>query len=172
MSEIGKSSKTHGLSKHPIYGAFINMLKRCNNPDDPEYQHYGGRGISVCDRWNGKDKFMTFYEDMSPSWEEGLWLERIDPNQNYTLENCCWESRSGQEHNKRKLGGCSSKYKGVSWNKLMGKWEAYINKNGKRIRLGYFLSETDAAHAYDSKAEELYGYRMNEKLGLLGGDNG
>jgi hypothetical protein len=64
---------------------------------------------------------------------------------------------NAQNHcNKDPQRGGTSKYKGVSWEKRRGIWEAYICPSGKKIHLGYFHNEIDAAKAYDKKAIELY----------------
>jgi hypothetical protein len=65
-------------------------------------------------------------------------------------------SKALNTHNSRKQAGCTSKYKGVSYNKNKMKWEAYIAKDGKRNRLGYFNSEVDAAKAVDKASAKLY----------------
>lgn len=63
----------------------------------------------------------------------------------------------------------SSRYKGVYHDKTRGQWQAYVNKDGKRYRLGRFASEVEAAEAYDAKAAELHGEfaLTNKQLGLL-----
>ena len=67
-------------------------------------------------------------------------------------------TRQQNTWNKRKQrGGCSSKYKGVTWLKRSGKWQVRITYNGKSIFIGYFEDQVDAAKAYDAKAAELYG---------------
>ena len=67
-------------------------------------------------------------------------------------------TRQQNTWNKRKQrGNCSSQYKGVTWLKRMGKWQARIVCSGKSIFIGYFDDEIWAARAYDSKAAELYG---------------
>ena len=60
-------------------------------------------------------------------------------------------TRAQNQHNARPQGG-SSQYKGVSWNKYAGKWQAYIDVHGERKHLGYFVSERAAARAYNEEA--------------------
>ena len=67
-------------------------------------------------------------------------------------------TRQQNAWNKRKQRGkCSSKYKGVTWLKRMGKWQARIVCNGKSIFIGYFDDQVSAGRAYDARAKELYG---------------
>ena len=86
--------------------------------------------------------------------------EMIDHADNDGLNNTRDNLRictASQNHaNQQKTRG-SSQYKGVSFSKRANKWEVYINKDGKRYRLGYFTDEKKAAEAYDQKAKELFG---------------
>jgi hypothetical protein len=67
-------------------------------------------------------------------------------------------TRSQQMMNRRKSAGCSSQFKGVSWNRRQGCWEAYCGTSGKdRRRLGTFADEIEAARAYDAAAREMFG---------------
>lgn len=86
----------HGLSHNRIYHTWISMRDRCNNPNKKEYHRYGGRGIRVCEKW---DDFKNFYDDMFPSYQEGLELDRIDYNGNYEPGNCRWLTRTEQMNN-------------------------------------------------------------------------
>lgn len=78
------------------------MLSRCNNPNQTGYEYYGGRGITVCDRWNllKGGSFENFYEDMGER-PKGMTLDRINVDGNYCKENCRWADWSTQMLNRR-----------------------------------------------------------------------
>lgn len=91
--------KTHGLSKTKLYKVWVWMLTRCYNASANRYQHYGGRGIFVCDSW--KEDFKTFYDDMFATYRSGLQLDRIDVDGPYSKDNCRWVTPSQNGRNKR-----------------------------------------------------------------------
>ncbi len=75
------------------------MKKRCLNPKEPAYPNYGGRGITVCERWLGS--FQNFLDDMGEC-PEGLTIDRVDNSLGYYKENCRWATDLEQGNNTRR----------------------------------------------------------------------
>lgn len=94
-----KVSTQKGRSKHPIYVTYHCMLQRCFNPRNGSWERYGGKGISVCKRW--LESFQNFWDDMAPSHQMGLEIDRKNSNKNYTPSNCRWVTRSQNMQNRR-----------------------------------------------------------------------
>lgn len=89
------------MNRHdiPEYRSWRSMKTRCYNPNRPEYAHYGGRGIVVCDEW--KNDFLAFYRDMGTRPSKLHSIDRIDVNGNYGPGNCRWATPWEQNRNQR-----------------------------------------------------------------------
>jgi hypothetical protein len=96
---LKKRNATHRLSRTRIYRIWTNMKTRCFNPRHRSYADYGGRGITVCDRW--RESFSAFYADMGDPPNRFYSLDRIDNNGNYEPDNCRWATPLMQTHNQR-----------------------------------------------------------------------
>lgn len=101
----GTKNRIHGLSKTGIYSSYNAMHRRCYNNKNKYFKYYGGRGITVCDRWsmNSKDGLINFVEDMGGERPVGGSLERKDVNGDYTPENCIWIPHREQSKNTRNV---------------------------------------------------------------------
>lgn len=89
----------HGLSYTPEYRAWQQMRLRCLDPKHAHYADYGGRGITICDRW--VDSPQTFFGDMGPKPSPRHEVDRRDNNGNYTPDNCRWVLRKINDRNRR-----------------------------------------------------------------------
>ncbi|MDS7057025.1 hypothetical protein NXG04_06890 [Klebsiella pneumoniae] len=104
--KVGETNKTHGLSGSRFFKTYHNMINRCEKEDNPYYEFYGGRGISVSKEWS---QFEGFMNDMYQSYLDfekvngkgTATLDRIDNNGNYESSNCRWITMKEQSRNKR-----------------------------------------------------------------------
>ena len=130
---------THGMSITPEHKAWKNMKQRCLNPNNKRYSDYGGRGITICDRWLNLDNFLA---DMGSRPTAKHSLDRIDNDGDYQKDNCKWSTRVEQENNKRSnrlitIGCVTLNLK--QWTTEMGFGEKVIFE---RLKMGW--SESDA----------------------------
>lgn len=82
----------------PTYTAWGNMIQRCCNPKNPRFKDYGGRGITVCERWKSFQNFLT---DMGERPNSLMSIDREDVEGNYTPNNCQWAWPDQQVKNRR-----------------------------------------------------------------------
>ena len=106
VASVVRKNFRHGMSERSddtllrkTYESYKNMVTRCTDPTNKDYHNYGGRGITVCERW--LDSPLNFLEDMGVKPHVKLTIERTNVNLGYYRENCCWATRTIQARNMR-----------------------------------------------------------------------
>ena len=119
--------KAGGHSGSPLYKRWQTIKDRCYNPKNPAYKNYGGRGITVSERW--MESFVNFLEDMGEPPFVGATVERIDNDSGYSRDNCKWATRHEQMANSRTTRLLT--YKGET--KCLGEWARGLGIDPKSL---------------------------------------
>lgn len=143
----------HGLRNAPEYENWHNMKQRCLNPNFHGYSNYGGRGITICQRWI--ESFTNFYEDMGKRPSPTHSIDRIDNNKGYTPENCRWADKKTQIVNRRMNKNNTTGYRGVRKNRA--KWAVKVWVDYQHYHFGSYEDIEEAAAIYDQIIMQLYG---------------
>jgi len=140
---VGLDRTEHGATKNrkmtTEYSLWLGMKQRCTNPKHKNYENYGGRGITVCEKWS--ESFEAFLKDMGERPSEGLTLERMDNDKPYEPGNVRWATRLEQAQNRRS----SKTYTVDGVAKTIGEWStshhipyqtivARLGRNGRDMK--------------------------------------
>lgn len=145
----------HGMVKTRFYYIWQHMKARCLLPSCIAYPLYGGRGVELCHRWR---EFQNFYEDMHLTYRDDLTIDRINPDGDYTPENCRWASIYIQGLNKR----CFKT--SLNFRKLRNGYESRISVANRSIHLGLYETpdEAKAVHREAEKIKFAYYNKLQE----------
>lgn len=122
-------NRTHGKSRTPDWYRWWNMILRCHNKNNKYFKNYGGRGITVCDRWRGPDGFQNYMADMGPRPSDKHSLDRVDNDAGYCPENCRWATASVQLRNTRR--NCVVEFNGESM--TIADWSIRLGINNSTL---------------------------------------
>jgi hypothetical protein len=153
--KAGQTFRTHGLSDTPEHITWLNIRQRCLNPTHKKYKYYGGRGITVCDRW--RHSFENFLSDMGPRPTPKHSAERINNNRGYEPGNVKWATKLEQANNTRSnhfltIDGQTKTI--AEWSRVVGISQLTI---ARRIHIGW--SDEDAVKS------PLHTWRFRKPLG-------
>lgn len=161
LAELNRFTKetttTHGMSSSDTYKTWTSMIQRVTNPNNKRFSDYGGRGITVCEKWLD---FEGFYEDMGDR-PEGKTLDRVDNNLGYYKDNCKWSTLSEQQSNRRPSKSSKTRL-GVSFCKQTQKWKARLVVDKTPIWLGRYSEYEDACSAVEFAEIKYLGYSRTQ----------
>lgn len=137
----------HGQNKTTEYKIWCGLIQRCENPNNPRFADYGGRGIKICERW--RRSFMDFLRDMGQRPSTNHSLDRIDNNGGYELTNCRWATRQQQQRNRKTnrlltLNGATKTV--AEWAEFLGLSEHLIRS---RLQIGWTATRTLSEPRHD-----------------------
>lgn len=119
---------THGLSRHPLFPVWYQMVSRCTNINHPDYKNYGGRGVTVSEEWlNNPEKYISDVEKyLGERPGKNYSIDRIDNNKGYSISNIKWSTRTEQNINRRSKNS-SSDMRNIRITSS-GKYRAKVNR--------------------------------------------
>ncbi|MBR9703320.1 hypothetical protein GOV10_04745 [Candidatus Woesearchaeota archaeon] len=133
-----KLATKHDLCDSRAHDTWRGMKDRCFNKRSVSFENYGGRGITVCDRWVD---FKNFYEDMGDR-PDGMSIDRINNNKGYSKENCQWATQKQQTRNSRT--NINLTFDGKT--QCIAAWAEELGMNSgmlyKRIKNGWSIEKT------------------------------
>ena len=147
-----KRSKVSGIRQHPFYDKWASIKGRCFNPDNKDYHHYGGRGITMAEEWvEDSAAFCHWVVENLGACPDGMTLDRENNDGNYEPGNlrwAPWETQRGNRRDERLRAvpvGCSG-FRWVRFVPRSGKWEGSFTKSGIFYNAGHYETPEQAHH--------------------------
>ncbi len=153
---LTKILEYHDMTGTVEYVTWKAIKSRCYYKRNKRYADYGGRGITVCERW--RNSFSAFYEDMGKRPSSNHSINRVNNDGNYEPNNCEWATYEQQILNRRINRRNTSGYRGVNYRKDREKWVSSVRVNNKTYYLGNFINPIEAAFVRDSAMIQIYGH--------------
>ncbi len=148
----------HGRCGTPEYNSWMMARRRCDSPKATSFANYGGRGITMCDRW--RNSFESFYADMGPRPSKYT-LERIDNDKGYSPDNCRWATRSDQLRNTRRTRKIT--FNGVT--QSVADWATDLGIDRRtlynRLNVGWPIHDVLSTPVLDRSARRTFGKRLS-----------
>lgn len=138
------------MADKKIYNNWNQMMQRCYNPKCHAYSRYHGRGIKVVNRWL---EYENFYKDMIKTYKEGLSIERINNNGNYSPENCKWATKKEQANNRRS----SRLINFMGKRKTLSQWVEIFNLKRSTVAQRYYVYQWDIEKCFFGKRGYHFG---------------
>lgn len=156
----------HGYGKCSENLTWLSMKNRCYDKNASGYNHYGGRGITVCDRWLEHEGFKNFIEDMGMKPTAKHSLDRINVNNAYCKENCRWATQEEQSNNRRNnivLTYNNDSKNLLEWSKIVGISTELLRA---RYKHGWSIKDILTIPKNGKRIEEI-DYKIVEELRIL-----
>lgn len=129
-------------TKNRLYNIFWDLKKRCYNKNSQYYKNYGGRGIIV--EW---ENAKAFYQDMKDSYIQGLELDRINNDGNYSKQNCRWATRKQQANNRR----TNNIIEYMGERKTLSQWIELLGLKSSTVRQRLYVYKWDIEKCFTFK---------------------
>lgn len=150
-----KRATKHGMAGEKVYSVWRAIISRCQNPNISGYANYGGRGITVCERWSGKNGFQNFFSDMGLPPSPGMTIDRKDNDGPYSPENCRWATWREQASNSRRAKPIT--YQGITSSLIEHCERLGINYRRVQMRLHRGWTVEDAFERPSSTGHDASG---------------
>lgn len=162
---VVEANTKHGMSKHPLYSVWQNILTRCGvykGASDRVYRDYAARGITICDEWHDPETFIAWA--IEHGYKKGLQIDRIDNDRGYFPENCRFVTIKQNSNNKRTTMRLDN---GVPLAEFTGSLGIPTSFGKSRVSLEYGRIRYEfAKHGSDEAMMRAYGEAIAYRFGM------